>query len=372
MKKYILTLLICWATILNGKAQDFVYSQFYSNPLYLNPAFAGADPGVKVYSAYRNQWANVPSVFRSMQFAIDSDIRLFKDGAGVGAIVNHSIEGEGFLTNSQFGLVFSKGLRLIDNTKINGKSSTGKTKKLYLYFGTNLSYVQRSIDWSKFYFSDQLDAVNGVVRPSDFDFPTVNIKGFLDMTIGTMARLRYRRNVFALGHTVHHINAPNQALLGPVSSLPRRFNTHFTYTRPLGAAKIIDPVVISVPVIVDFQARQRTINIGAMVTKNVFYGGIWLRNRVNQADATIFTVGFRQGIPKLGLGLQFGYSYDVTVSRLRYATSGSNEISLRLSFGSIYSDTKYNSPADKKRKAKRQIQCSEFKDDIQLKNPTFF
>ena len=40
----------------DAAAQDPAFSQFYANPLYMNPAMAGVEGPAKVYLGYRNQW----------------------------------------------------------------------------------------------------------------------------------------------------------------------------------------------------------------------------------------------------------------------------------------------------------------------------
>ena len=44
ISKLILLFAVAFFTSIDLKAQDPAFSQFYANPLYLNPAFAGAAP----------------------------------------------------------------------------------------------------------------------------------------------------------------------------------------------------------------------------------------------------------------------------------------------------------------------------------------
>ena len=62
--------------------------------------------------------------------------------------------------------------------------------------------------------------------------------------------------------------------------------------------------------------------MGIYLSKGPLVGGVWYRNQ----DAFILLVGMQMGQVK------FGYSYDVTVSKLSMATSGSHELSLQLNF----------------------------------------
>ena len=42
-----------------AQAQDPQFTQFYANPLYLNPAFAGTARCPRLVMAYRNQWPSL-------------------------------------------------------------------------------------------------------------------------------------------------------------------------------------------------------------------------------------------------------------------------------------------------------------------------
>ena len=42
-------------------AQDVGFSQFYANPLYLNPAFAGSQVAPRISLTYRAQWPGLVS-----------------------------------------------------------------------------------------------------------------------------------------------------------------------------------------------------------------------------------------------------------------------------------------------------------------------
>lgn len=56
--------------------------------------------------------------------------------------------------------------------------------------------------------------------------------------------------------------------------------------------------------------------------KGPFVAGLWYRN----SDAVIAVVGIQNN------NFKFGYSYDVTISKLAGNTAGSHEISLQIQF----------------------------------------
>ena len=57
-------LVVVFAAIsLNVKAQDPAFSQFYANPLYLNPAFAGSDICPRASLNFRDQWPGIGKTY---------------------------------------------------------------------------------------------------------------------------------------------------------------------------------------------------------------------------------------------------------------------------------------------------------------------
>ena len=52
-------------------AQDIGFSQFYANPLYLNPAFAGSAVAPRISLTYRAQWPGLVSAFTTVSASYD-------------------------------------------------------------------------------------------------------------------------------------------------------------------------------------------------------------------------------------------------------------------------------------------------------------
>ncbi|MDP6908597.1 MAG: type IX secretion system membrane protein PorP/SprF, partial [Flavobacteriales bacterium] len=63
-------------------AQDPQFTQFYANPLYLNPAFAGSKRCPRVIMNYRNQWPAISGTFVTYSASFDMDINALHGGLG--------------------------------------------------------------------------------------------------------------------------------------------------------------------------------------------------------------------------------------------------------------------------------------------------
>ena len=67
-------------------AQDPIFSQFYSAPLQINPAFAGLSENPRLGLIYRNQWPFVDQSFKTYvtyNLAYDQYFSKLKSGFGL-------------------------------------------------------------------------------------------------------------------------------------------------------------------------------------------------------------------------------------------------------------------------------------------------
>ena len=71
IKKIINIIFILFITA-NINAQEPVFSQFYFNPLYLNPALSGMDNNFRLFLNNKNQWSKVPSRFNTSSVSFDT------------------------------------------------------------------------------------------------------------------------------------------------------------------------------------------------------------------------------------------------------------------------------------------------------------
>ncbi len=151
-------------------SQDPSFSQFYVNRAYLNPAFVGLENGIVLNGASRLQWRNIDGGFRTNY--LSAETRLPVLGVGVGLNLLRDEAGVANLTNTQVGLAFAY--------TIPGKKSN-------FHFGLEGKWVQKSVDWNRFVFTDQLDPWDGIVQESALN-PVLDNVSFGDLNFGFVWR----------------------------------------------------------------------------------------------------------------------------------------------------------------------------------------
>jgi type IX secretion system PorP/SprF family membrane protein len=282
----------------SAKAQDAEFTQFYANPLYLNPALAGSNICPRISINYRNQWPGISGTYVTTSASFDRFVYGIKSGIGV--LVTNDQAGNGTLNTLNASGIYAYQLRI--------------NPKWAISFGLQGTYGQKSINWDKLTFGDQIDDRRGFIRGSN-EVQGMSKKSFVDFSAGTVV---FSKTFFA-GFAAHHLTQPDEGLQG-YSKLPIKITAHAGAVIPVGEKS--SETSISPNVLYQRQQDFQQLNLGVYVTKGALVGGLWYRNQ----DSFIILVGIQKGIIKVG------YSYDVTVSKLTNATAGSHELSVGFQF----------------------------------------
>lgn len=300
MKKIIQLLFVVVITT-QVKAQDPEFTQFYANPLYLNPAFAGTNNCPRVALNYRNQWPGISGTYVTSSVSYDQHIRSIYGGVGL----------------------------LVTNDQAAKTLSTLRASGIYAYqlpisrtfsarFGFEATFFQKSLDWSKLTFGDQIDPRRGFVYTTN-DIPRGGRKSGVDFSLGALGF----SESFYFGIAAHHVTEPDESLVQGKSPLPMKITGHAGAMISLNQSKYsTDDTKISPNILYRQQERFQQLNLGVYITKGPFWGGIWYRN----GDAFIVLIGLQTEVFKVG------YSYDVTTNKITLATAGSHELSVTMNF----------------------------------------
>jgi type IX secretion system PorP/SprF family membrane protein len=114
MKKifYILTIAILFSGTKAIAQQDPLYSQYFNNPMLINPAFAGSMERLYAGVAYRSQWSGMDGAPTTLNF--NGHLSLLENKIGVGALVVQDKLGD--IKNTQYGAAVSYRIKLKNST----------------------------------------------------------------------------------------------------------------------------------------------------------------------------------------------------------------------------------------------------------------
>jgi len=283
----------------HSMAQDPTFTQFYSNPVYLNPALAGSSGCPRIALNYRNQWPQLTGNYITYAAAYDTYAKNLSGGVGIMAM--HDQQGQGTIQTSMIAGTYSYYLKV--------------NRKFRIMFGGQAAYFQKYLDWSKLTFGDMIDPRRGFIYQTG-DVPRGNgSHGFFDVSAGMVG---FTKN-FYFGVAAHHLNRPDESMILGDSRLPIRVTGHMGANIKLGQRGRYSSSTTLMPnVIYQHQNGFQQFNIGAYLKYEAFTIGAWYRNR----DAFIVSLGITTE------KFRIGYSYDLTVSQLGGVTGGSHEISM--------------------------------------------
>lgn len=318
MLRLLSTSLLFLGIALTLSAQDPIFSQFYSSPLQINPAFAGTTLEPRITLNYRNQWPSIENAY--ITYAASYEQYMEGMNSGLGLMVSTDSQGDGVYKVNRFSGTYSYQVSVNRDFRIK--------------FGVEAAVQQSTVDWNRLIFLDQIDPITGSVdgngNPilSEEVRPINTANSLFDVSTGILAF----SNSFFVGLSAKHLNTPDATILGTdnnlTGGLPMRITLHGGYQLELGGgnnrgrAAFISPNIALIR-----QGDQGQVNVGAYAGFGSFFAGGWYRHAWSNRDAAIALVGYQYDIFKIG------YSYDFTISDLAVPGSGgAHEISVTLNF----------------------------------------
>jgi len=318
MRKQILFYCLC-LLLGNASAQDPHYSQFFSSPLTLNPAFTGKFFGTyRVAGNYRNQWPDIQNAFTTSTASIDFHVMQNKiasnDTWGVGFMGYNDKSGPNGAVSFNYASISTAYHKGLDEEGLH-----------QLGAGFQVTYANMLINTNELKFEDQLTST-GFTGVTSEVFNTGTLKSsYVDVNAGLLYNgSTADRNNFYFGISMYHINRPKQEFTGALYVLNPRTTFHGGGYFPLGPTSTLH---LSAMQVMQGGASETLLGGAIQLTANPevdkpasFYFGSWIRFN----DAII---------PYLGLefdDFRFGATYDYNTSSLKTASlnRGGIEISL--------------------------------------------
>ena len=318
-------------------AQDVQFSQFYAVTPFINPAFAGGAGALRAMIHGRYQWPGLDARYVTGLVSVDNYFH--KYNSGLGGYILQDQQGLSDMVSTNVNLLYSYELTL--------------TKQVSVRAGLQGGYNSTSINYEHLYYPSQIDQTTGQTPTQGIGLPSSR-KQYFDVGSGLLV---YSSRLWG-GVSAHHMNQPSNSfyddpnavlpvlwdVIGGVK-IPIRSGGHMAYLHEE------DNIFLTPTAHYKAQGKSDQMDIGLYLTYNQFMIGAWYRGlplkqyqSLPNSESMVFNIGW------LYNDWSFGYSYDLTVSKLaRSGTGGAHEINI------TYTHHKSN-----KHKTMKRLPCPDF------------
>lgn len=293
------------------RAQDPGFSQFFANPLHLNPAFTGTTEMPRFVMNYRNQWPSKGATFTTYSASYDQHFKKNKTGIGFQLIRDQELNN---VINSNSGWFFySYHLQLDDQS--------------FMTLGLQAGFTLKQFNPQNLVFPSGINQLNGDIYEYFSANYSAEKKIYPDFAVGALGQ---HNDVF-WGTSIHHFTTPDESIItgDQKGKLPAKITLHAgTRLHRLHHGLLSRVFTLSPNILYQQQGSFKQLNLGLyMIEKSFLFGG-WYRNNIDiRPDAIIALAGFAKE------KFQLGYSFDFTLSKLSNYSYGTHEISLTLFLG---------------------------------------
>jgi len=302
--------------------QDPSFSQFFSSPLNINPALtANINADWRLISNLRDQWIGPASPYMTGSISFDRKIMQDKvpgveegNVMGVGGMLMFDHAMGGVAKSMWASLDFSYQIKLID---------AEVKHKLGIGFGA--IYGRRTVDFSRLDFEEQFTGYGFNTNLPTGEAALSNMKPYISASAGLTYSISSEQSNFDVGVAAFHFNKPKQTFLENENQiLAIRKVGHANFETFLN-----ERTVLNLNGIYQFQDQAKYFSVGGAF-------GYYLQDE-NQSLLNVGVWYWSKNaiVPYVGVSykdMQFGVSYDLTVSKLNQATRKPNtfEVSIIL------------------------------------------
>lgn len=323
MKKYFPIILSCFCVFICSyipdiQAQSIHFSQFYNQPLLINPSLTGSDVDeYRVGVAYRSQRFSIPAPYNTVIASFDMPILACKTENGyfgIGGMVYHDASGDGALKES------SGALSVAYHQSI---SDWG-----LLSIGTQGGYTYKKANFEKLTFAGGI--VNFQINPNlPNNNPSISDNfSYFNAKFG-LSNIVYlnEKSSFEVGGSYNHAFSSNHTFLTPEAEQNQFTGLwigHLGGRFGIGEDISINPSIMRMG-----QADNKLTIAGASLGYHLdsnsmegdaVYMGTWYR----LDDAVVFLLGGKIG------NISLSATYDLNVSDLKTATGSQGAIEVSL------------------------------------------
>ena len=305
---FCVTITITIALSFDAIAQDIQFTQYYANPIFLNPAYTGATFEHRFVGNYRNQWPGISKAFST--FAVSYDYHLTDIKSGVGIQVVRDKAGTSSLSTT--GVLASYAYYY----------AISKTKDIRM--GLQLGYISKYYDYSRLVFNDQLYTGSSISNDLEV-VPKIN---FININAGAL----YTSEILWAGVSLHNMNKPNTSLIDGSNPLPFKFSIHGGYRYVIAKKGNFLIKYFSPSINYRHQYKFDQLDVGVSYFNAPLSLGLWYRGipvkHYKPGYPNTDALSFLVGVDIKDYDLRIGFSYDITLSRLVSTSYGAAELSI--------------------------------------------
>lgn len=314
-KRYILIAFLFLLPSIEIFGQDPIFSQYYANPLYLNPALAGSTLSNRAIVNYRNQWPSLAANFVTYNVSYEHYVPQFNSTFGL--LVNTDRTAGGAFNTSSASLIYTYNLQASRDWFVNLSVQGG--------------FSTRNLRWADLVFEDAIHPVYGINYYTTQETPPLKSSiYFADFSFGAVAGYK---DILYGGIAIHHLAEPSDGFYNKDDNkVYRKYTGHLGANINLSGKQSswssAKSSVLSPAILYQQQLDFKVLSLGLYYSYDPILFGAWYRCNISNTDAVVVMLGLKFN------NFQVGYSYDITLSKLANVTGGAHEVSLSYTFNS--------------------------------------
>lgn len=294
----LLSILLFNFSLLN--AQNYNYSDPYSEKTLFNPAYSGLSEISEINLNYsKNFFNNLYSVGYN---------KFFKSyHSGLGILFFNTRMGKGAINNLNISLIYNYKLNINYKSIINT--------------AIQISYIEESINSEKLIFSNQINPILQTIDSNNYEF-FGNIYRTYDFSFGST----YISNKYRTGLAVHHIDKFFNNSAGII--IKPKITVYFGKIFSVYISENSHKLLITPEIIWQTQNNFHQLIYAVHGIYNIFLTRIFIKHNIN----------FNTFESAISIGLnytkfRFIYTYNISFTKYLSLPTSTNEISLRFNFG---------------------------------------
>jgi type IX secretion system PorP/SprF family membrane protein len=289
------TLLALFALTMEIRSQDFHFSGFMQNMVYVNPGYTALPASGEVGLTYRNQWPGIAATFVTYGAYLVVPVKKLNSGIGISA--TNDVQGGGVINQTSVGLLYGYLIKLDRNWQVGaGLYASWNMKR----FNANELVFRSDI------LNDLGYGYGNTIYPN-------YTRSYPDFSVGFIARNHER---LSFGFSASHLTQP--AYTSDVE-INKRLSIKYTafVSGVIGDVRGRPKFILEPAAFYSFQGHNQELIWGTAINmSSKFMVGGWMRHNLTfHFDALIVSAGISWE------KYNITYNYDVNLKKINFMST---------------------------------------------------